>query len=533
MLKKYVVALYCRISRADMEFGQVVNESESIKNQINMLSQYVSTMPEYEDMEVLTFADDGYSGRNFERPEFIKLRKMILEKKVDCIIVKDFSRFGRDYIELGDYMEQVFPVNYIRFISVNDGYDTNSQTGSSSIDIGFKNMIYTYYSKDLSRKARKSVEQRKREGRFTCGPVRFGFVKKAGSKTELEMDEKAAEIIRYVFSMAESGMKTKDIAIRLNEEGVLTPAMYSYKHNQKCKWNTVKQEQNNWTQSGVAKILRDERYTGTYVEEIKGKDERECIKIPGKYPAIVSYETFDKAQEVMVYRKQIGKVKASDNVFKGIVRCGHCNHALALSRGKVERYYYCKNTKFDISQGCSGEHFLERDLKGCVLKAIQDYIAMLEVEDADKVKECGKASRKAAKQDKAGLEKERRELEGQFLVLYERYKSGDLSKKEFIDKRNAVNSQKWEVEENLAILCERGSKVIELEERQNQLQYQSIVELSKTVMSKYIKKILLYGQAEMKIIWKEENPFENNKTITEMSVLNNVVRPRYKDTNFS
>jgi len=507
MSNKYVVALYCRISRADMEFGQVVNKSESIKNQINQLSKYVLEMPEYEDMEVLIFADDGYTGRNFERPEFIKLRNMILEKKVDCIIVKDFSRFGRDYIELGDYLEQIFPVYGVRFISVNDYYDTKFQIDPNPIDVGFKNLIYTYYSKDLSKKSRKSVEQRKREGRFTCGPVRFGFVKKAGSKTELGRDEKAAEIIKYVFSMAESGMRTKEIAVRLNEESVLTPAMYSYQYNQKCKWNTSKQEKNNWTQSGVAKILRDERYTGTYIEYVEGEKGRECIKIQGKYPAIVSYETFNNAQKVMASREGVSEFKVSDNVFKGIIKCGHCNHALALSRAKGDRYYYCKNTKFDISQGCPDEHFPERDLKDCVLKAIQDYLTMLEAAGADKVKEYNRRDKRTAEQNKAKLEKESRKLEEQFLTLYEQYKSGELNKEGFIEERNAVNSQKQELEDELAVLHEQRDKVIELEERRKQLQYEGITELSEEVVNKYIKKLLIYGQNDMKIVWKIKNPF--------------------------
>lgn len=508
MLKKYVVALYCRISKADMELGQVVNESESIKNQIEQLSRYISKMPEYEDMEVLIFADDGYTGRNFERPQFLKLRNLILKKKLDCIIVKDFSRFGRDYIELGDYLEQIFPVYGVRFISINDNYDTKSQIDPNPIDVGFKNLIYTYYSKDLSKKSKKSVEQRKREGRFTCGPVRFGFVKKAGSKTELEMDEKAAEIIRYVFSMAESGLRTKEIAVRLNEEGVLTPAMYSYQYNQKCKWNTVKQERNSWTQSGVARILRDERYTGTYLEYVEGEEGQECIKIQGKYPIIVSYEIFDNAQKVMANRERVKEFKVSGNIFKGIVKCGHCNHALALSRAKGDKYYYCKNTRFDMSQGCLDEHYPEQGLKDCVLKAIQDYLAMLEEAGEDKAKEYNRKDKRTAKQNKAKLEKESWRLEEQFLTLYERYKSGELNKEGFIEERNALNNRKQEVEDELAALHKQGDKVIELEEQRKQLQCEEITELSEAVVNKYIKKLLIYGRNDMKIVWKIKNPFE-------------------------
>jgi len=509
MLKQYMTALYCRISRADMEFGQVVNESESIKNQIKQLLKYIAEMPEYENMEVLIFADDGYTGRDFRRPEFLKLRDMILKKKVDCIIVKDFSRFGRDYIELGDYLEQIFPVYGIRFISVNDRYDTKFRTDPNPIDVGFKNLIYTYYSKDLSKKARESVEQRKKEGRFTCGPVRFGFVKMAGSKIELEIDEKAAEIVRYIFSMAENGIKTKEIAVLLNEEGIMTPAMYSYEYNQKCKWNTAKQERNNWTQSGVAKILRDERYTGTYIEYVEGEEKQECIKIPEKYPAIISYETFNKAQKVMVNRERVSEFKVSDNVFKGVIKCGYCNHALALSRAKKDRYYYCKNTKFDISQGCPDEHFPERDLKECVLKVIQDYLTMIDVAEEGKVKEYNRKDRRRAELEKTRLEKESRELEERFLSLYERYKSDELSKEEFVERRDSVNSRRLEVEEELAVLHEQGSKVIEQEERRKQFRYEGITELSDEVVNKCIKRLIIYGQSDIKIVWKIKNLFEN------------------------
>ncbi|PWJ48102.1 recombinase family protein [Faecalicatena contorta] len=509
MLKKYLVALYCRLSRADAEFGQVVNESESIKNQIDQLLKYTTEMPEHEYMEILVFVDDGYTGRNFKRPDFIKLHKMILEKKVDCIIVKDFSRFGRDYIELGDYLEQIFPMYGIRFISVNDHYDTKLQTEPNPVDVGFKNLLYTYYSKDLSKKARKSIEQRKREGCFTCGPVRFGFVKKAGSKVELEIDEKAAQIIRYVFTLAENGIKTKEIAVRLNKEGIMTPAMYSYKYNRKCKWNMAKKEENSWTQSGVAKILRDERYTGTYIEYVEGENGKECIRIPGKYPEIVSYDTFHDAQKVMINRKYPNKSGASDNLFKGIIKCGHCNHALALSRGKQDRYYYCKNSKFDLSKGCQEEHFSEQELKDCVLKAIQDYLSILKKTGEDKVKEYNWKGKKTSGQNKARLEKESQKLEEQFLTLYEQYKVGELSKEEFIEERNAMNSRKQEVEEELAILHEQGDKVIGLEVQRKQFRYEMIAELSEEVVNKYIKKLLIYGKNEIKIAWKLKNPFED------------------------
>jgi len=506
MLKKYVVALYCRLSRADAEFGQVTNESASIKNQIDQLLKYVAKMPEYKQMEVLTFTDDGYSGRNFERPDFIKMRGMILERKIDCVIVKDFSRFGRDYIELGDYLEQVFPVYNVRFISVNDNFDTKTEIDPNPVSVALKNLIYTYYSKDLSRKAHKSVEQRKREGRFTCGPVRFGFVKKDGSKTELLIDEKAAEIIRYIFTLAGSGIKTKAIAIRLNEEGVMTPAMYSYKFNQKCKWNTVNQ-QNNWTASGVAKILRDERYTGTYLEYVDGDNEQECIRIPGKYPAVVNYKTFYQAQAVMIDRKRPQEIKGSDNVFKGVIKCGNCNHALALSRAKKDRYYYCKNVGFDAGQGCSGEHFSEMELKECVRKAIQDYVAMLDLAGEEKVRDYRRQSRQLDKVDKNSWEKESKALEQEFFSLYEQYKSGVLYKESFTEKRDVVNRCKEEVEQKLVLLCEQGNKVIELEERREQFRYEQITELSEMVVKKNVKKVIVNGKNDVKIVWKMKNPF--------------------------
>jgi len=509
MLKKYVIALYCRLSRADAEFGQVVDESESIKNQVDQLMKYISEMPEYEHMKVLVFVDDGYTGRDFKRPDFIKLRKMILEKKVDCVIVKDFSRFGRDYIELGDYLEQIFPAYGIRFISVNDHYDTKYQTEPNPVDVGFKNLLYTYYSKDLSKKARKSVEQRKREGRFTCGPVRFGFVKKAGSKTELEIDEKAAEIIRYVFSMAQDGIKTKEIAVRLNEEGIMTPAMYSYEYNQKCKWNTVKKEQNNWTQSGVAKILRDERYTGIYIEYVEGEKGKECIRIPGRYPVIVSHETFYNAQMVMIDRKYPNKSKVSDNVLKGVIKCGHCNHALALSRGKGDRYYYCKNSKFDLSQGCPDERFSEQELKDCVLKIVQDYLLMLNMAGEGKVRELNQQYGGMAKVDKVRLEKEDKALEEHFFSLYEQYKSGEMAKELFVEKRKKINNRKMEVEEELTMLHEMESKVIEFGNRKKQIHHENSMELTEELVNKYIKRLIIYGQNDMRIIWKVKSPFES------------------------
>ena len=253
-------AMYLRISSedADLRTGEK-DESESISNQRSLLREYVSGHAELAGSEILEFCDDGWSGTNFERPAVKELLEQVRRGQINCIVVKDLSRFGRDYLTVGDYISRVFPFLGVRFISINDGFDSSNPLDIDSLDTSFRTLIYDLYSRDLSRRVKSAKKARAERGAFLSPYAPYGYVKDPEDKNHLLVDTEAAEVIRRIFQMAADGAKTWEIAAALNGDGVSSPKNYKVEAGCTRKpWRSI-QEENFWTASLVAKFLRDER----------------------------------------------------------------------------------------------------------------------------------------------------------------------------------------------------------------------------------------------------------------------------------
>lgn len=206
----YNIGIYLRVSKEDEE-SEI--ESNSIKNQRELISHFVKERDEFNACKLVEFLDDGYSGRNFERPEIQKLLRGVKKKEIQCIIVKDFSRFGRNYIEIGDYLEQIFPFLGVRFISINDNYDSEKADGmQKGLDLAIRNLIYDLYSKDLSKKILSSLEIKKVKGDFLGTSAPYGYKKDKNKKNRLVIDKEAAKIVTKIFELSIEGKKRKEIA---------------------------------------------------------------------------------------------------------------------------------------------------------------------------------------------------------------------------------------------------------------------------------------------------------------------------------
>ena len=221
--KVFRTAIYCRLSKEDGDKA----ESNSISSQRAICEDYISR---HEDLEIVRepFIDDGFSGVNFERPQFRKMEEEIRRGMIDCIVVKDLSRFSRNYIDGGRYIEKIFPQLGIRFIAVNDAYD--SLTGdpqSDSFIIPFKNLINDSYCKDISMKIRSSLEVKRKSGEYVGAFAPYGYEKSSDNRSRLVIDESAAETVKMIFSLYKDGMSIEKIADRLNEMGVLSPMEYN------------------------------------------------------------------------------------------------------------------------------------------------------------------------------------------------------------------------------------------------------------------------------------------------------------------
>lgn len=268
LLKRYIIALYIRLSSADRDKSENgKDESDSITAQRDMLRNFVAARPEFAGAEIIEFCDDGRTGTNFERTGVSKMLDAAKLGQINCIIVKDLSRFGRDYIEVGDYLEQIFPFLGIRFIAINDNYDSIDHPYGSAglIDVSFKNVIYDLYSKELSEKVRSAKRQLAEKGYFLSPYAFYGYEKAPGSKHELMIDESTAVYVRELFERALNGESTTELARDFNLRGIPTPMMVKRQKNVTRNWNSKSHDSNIWTGSIIGKILKDERYTGSAV----------------------------------------------------------------------------------------------------------------------------------------------------------------------------------------------------------------------------------------------------------------------------
>lgn len=347
------IAAYLRLSKEDGSRG----ESDSIRMQRMQLFGYAKT--HLEDYEWMEFADDGYTGTHLDRPGIKALLERVKQGEVDCVIVKDFSRFSRDYIELGVYIRQIFPFLGVRFISVNDQYDSGDQANQpETLDIAFRHLLYDLYSKDLSVKVKASLEERKAQGMYASSRCPFGYEKAAGDRHALVIAEDEAAVVRRIFAMAGEGLTSSKIARQLNEEGIKTPAQFKREQGKTAR--SPRGEGFFWRHSLVCSILRNPFYTGDFVY---GKYEKGCVGgkshskpksewkvIRGHHEAIVERELFEAVQPNARTAKE--KKKGKSHFLAGKLVCGGCRGSLAYRGNRRNPYFYCCNRYVNRREGC-------------------------------------------------------------------------------------------------------------------------------------------------------------------------------------
>ncbi len=354
---QYRIAIYMRLSKTDDL--QAKEESNSIKMQRLLLKEYVQA--HFTDYSLLEFCDDGYSGTSFHRPDVGKLLELVKNSQVDCIVVKDFSRFSRDYIELGVYLDRILPFMGIRFISVNDNYDSNvSRSGAGELDVSFRSLLYDLYSKDLSLKVKSALEARREEGKYVSGGCPFGYQKSLRDRHLLLPKKEEAEVVKRIFSMASEGMTCAGIARALNEEGIRTPAEFRIIKAKAAA--DVKGKKSMWTGPAVSHVLKNEAYAGdmvygkTYRETVGGrnhlKPRKEWKVLCGHHEPLIDRETFEKVQ------KSRGKTKTKSHKrshpLTGRLICGCCGRSLCY-RGGLNPYFSCSGKYVSPGGECVGK----------------------------------------------------------------------------------------------------------------------------------------------------------------------------------
>ena len=372
-MKKYKVGTYIRISR-----DESYSKSDSIDNQIKLTDFHCKE----NKLEVIDkYIDNGYSGTSFDRPSFKKLLKDIDEGLINTVVVKDLSRLGRNYIMVGHYLQHYFPAKNVRFISINDNYDSLIHRNiMERLDVPLKNMMYDHVAYDISGKIKNSLRISKEKGNFIGSSVIYGYRKDPSDIHKLIIDNEAADVVRNIFQMYLLGLTKSEIANELNNREVLTPALYKKINN---LGYTKPKKDNKWNYEIINRILRDENYTGTlvqgrrrnenYISHKKVKNpEKDWIKFENHHEAIIDTDNFIKVQE----RLKIQRRKTNKNdILSGYLKCADCNGSMMLVKGKKNEYYYCRNSiskKICTKHTFRKENLLEEVLNQINLKKLDD-----------------------------------------------------------------------------------------------------------------------------------------------------------------
>lgn len=521
-MSKNLLALYIRLSQEDEKEG----ESNSITSQRDILRAHVENSSDLSQYKMVEFCDDGYSGTNFERPGVKALLEEARAGNICSIIVKDLSRFGRNYIDIGDYLEQIFPFLGVRFISVNDHFDSNDFDGTTGgIDVGFRNLIYSLYSKDLSQKVRSAKKTRMEKGGFIGSHAPYGYVKSPENHKQLVIDEEAAATVRHIFILANEGKNTVQIAAILNAEGVPTP--YTYKWLKGCdrRFNVIG-DRNYWLKTTVLRIIRDERYTGKMVsgknrspvvgsKRSKRVPKNEWIVVPHMHEAIVSEELFSSVQDRFSAPVRMRKEPAMARPLLGKVKCGICKHAMRRSNNTPDAvYYYCESHQYVADSNCTKDKIYESSLVHIVLSAIHTQIKV--VFDMEQFFDRAK---KQSNSEMIILTEQIRQhqtllikLRASKIKVYEKYKDGILDRNSYARQKEEISSQITETEGQIAELetvlqsryQEDGqpSSIIESFKR-----YDGFTELSKEMVDELIDRIYVYGNKAIEIAWNHTDEY--------------------------
>ena len=524
----YRVAVYIRLSNADEETGSKKDESNSVVHQRMLLNRYLDQKEELKSCPRTEFVDDGFSGTNTDRPSFKRMIDQVKRGEINLICVKDFSRFSRDYIEIGDYLECLFPFLRVRFISVNDGYDSYDYKGTTGgLDVVMRNIVYAAYSKDLSAKVRSAKVQRRKKGHFVDGHVPMGYMRDPEDKHSLLIDEEAAAIIRRIFRMAAEGTGVTEIANALNEEGVPSPSQY-----RKLKGPQTHQDYGaldpKWSYSSLHVILKRYSYTGALVADTKlrtapcskhfRKQSREDWFVKeNDQPAIISPEEYEKAQKIF---KQMRKAKKTpkDYPLRSLVRCGGCGR---IMKRRVKGYGFECRYRFDSedSDCLKTGYETEKDLEEIVFNAIRMYIIGIEAAEKDaRAFRSKKASGLQSLLDQlSSLQKREEHIKADKLRQYESYAAGVTAKDVYLRNKSSADEQLSAIREEID-QCERSMAELEhtLPEEKSMEQevadrFKDQYELTNEMALAFIEAVYIQPGGQVEIRWKFKDPLEKNK----------------------
>lgn len=519
---KYRAAIYVRLSKEDGDLDGIKAESNSISNQKSLIMNFLK---DKDDIEVVSVReDDGYTGSNFDRPAFQLMMEDVKNGIVNCIVVKDLSRFGREYIDSGKYIERLFPAIGLRFIAINDGYDSaDTSEQSGEILIPFKNLINDTYCRDISVKIRSHLEVKRQNGEYVSNYCPYGYVKCETDKSRIVPDEFAGHVVQDIFQMIKSGMSLDSISRKLNEQGIPSPMGYKILKGSGYQTPFSKSESFKWYPVSVRRIATNPVYMGTLIQgkrttpnhkikkqQVKSKDKWAVIE--HNHEQIISERDFRIVQRLLATDLRTDPKQEKVYLMSGIAVCADCGslmtRKLTSSKGRRYAYYICsRNKKYGE---CSSHRIREEILENKVLLCLRDMIDTLV--DAEAVIE--KAGTEIHINLGAGRCRERieaneeviRKYNKMLVGLFEDYRAGIVSKEDFqmikadFDSRkteaeNAISRIEKELEEIRSLASYDSSWTTAFKENRN------ITSLSRSVVVNLIDKVLVDKNGDIQVVY--------------------------------
>lgn len=466
------VGIYCRLSNDDERMG----ESVSIENQKLLLQKYVK---EQGWNEVEVYCDDGYSGVNFDRPAVKRMIEDAKAGRINIIVVKDLSRFGRNYIEIGQYTDYLFPTIGCRFIALNNGVDTIKQSSNNDM-MGFLNLFNEFHSRDTSKKVRAVKKAYAEQGKFVACIPPLGYIRNPDDHNALVIDMDNAPLARRIFQMRANGMGFRNIAITLNEEQIPPPSDIYYAKLGKPNPNRCTHF---WADNTVKQIIRNEVYIGNMIggksstisyknKKLRQKPKDEWIRVEGTHEALISREVWDlcAALDKERYIKH-EKGKHEPSLLTGLVRCADCGTKMHVKHGanklkdgtkKTYHYFDCGNYRKSGKVACTPHTVSEPLLVDLVLADIREKAIIVSTDEKRVAEQIIKLKARESDSRMAGYEKELREalsrlpeIEKLMMNLYEDRIKGTLPETIFATLMQKYEIQQLELNAQIPVLRDK------------------------------------------------------------------------------
>ena len=513
--KFYNAALYIRLSREDGD----KEESYSVVNQRKLLMDYINRREDI--MFYDTYIDDGYTGTNFNRPAFRRMMDDIDEGNVNCVVVKDLSRFGRDYIDTGRYLERIFPDMGVRFVSVTDDIDSIKRAYDMLLPI--KNIFNEQYARDISNKIHATIKTKQQSGQFIGAFTSYGYKKSPDDKNKLIIDEYAAGVVRKIFDLYVRGHGKQTIAKLLNEEGILCPAEYKKVNGENYKNYKRLDSTTYWTYSTINNILHKEIYIGNMVQGTKSQrmrskqrsvDRQEWIVVKDTHEPIIDMETWNKAQILLEKRKRDIGLDENVNIFAGFIKCADCGRSLVKNmyrRKDGSRVFvlFCSTYKRCGKHLCTPHTLPMEVLEEIVLSDINSVIQELsDMKSLAESHDFGLNEMKTNnKKEEEKITEEMKKIRRLKKDLYEDYKSLLITKEEFLSYREDYMKKEELYEKQLSVLKKGDdingiNDIFDLPSVKNLLEMKGIDRLDRGIIAEVIDEIIVYGDRRLKIRYR-------------------------------